>query len=59
MEVVNNLLDILAADVSKDSSNRGCFSEPWAARYNHEIWGTGPSGMYDCAGAFSLSKPAR
>jgi hypothetical protein len=23
------------------------FSETWAAAFNSEVWGTGPSGMYD------------
>ena len=31
----------------EDLFGEGRFEQPWAARHNQELWGTGPSGMYD------------
>ena len=34
-------------NVFKDLIEEGHFEQPWAAKHNQDLWGTGPSGMYD------------
>jgi hypothetical protein len=44
---------------SEDFAEENLFAERWASRHNAELWGTGPSGMYDSAAAFAPSKAQR
>jgi hypothetical protein len=31
----------------KNLANGNRFNEEWAARHNQDVWGTGPSGIYE------------
>jgi hypothetical protein len=42
--------------VEVDEVDLGYFAEPWAARHNQEIWGTGPRGIRDDARPTSGSR---
>jgi hypothetical protein len=46
-QAVAVLLEITSKERAEDFSDVSLFSEEWAAQYNQEIWGTGPSGMYE------------
>jgi hypothetical protein len=47
MEQVNGWLNPPAKDASEVPLEESPFEQHWAALHNHEIWGTGPSGIYD------------
>jgi hypothetical protein len=38
------LLDGSRSGTDGDTLSHGIFSEAWAARHNHDLWGTGPDG---------------
>ncbi len=46
-EAVPVLLEINSKERAEDLADGSLFSEEWAAQHNLEIWGTGPSGMYE------------
>jgi hypothetical protein len=40
-------LDADSMQTSEDLADENVFGECWAARHNQEIWGIGPTGMYE------------
>jgi hypothetical protein len=47
VEAVAVLSEMDAYGRPEDLADGSLFSEEWAAQHNQEIWGTGPSGMYE------------
>jgi len=49
LQAVTVLLERDSKEHSQDLADESLFGEEWAARHNQEIWGTGPSGMYEAS----------
>jgi hypothetical protein len=47
MERANGPSEATRETLSEDLGEESLFAEPWAADFNHLVWMTPPSGMYD------------